>query len=40
MIKQNKSKYFDKYEEKLIKEWESVEMPNEIDENENLTWYI
>ncbi len=34
MIKQNKSKYFNKDEEQLIKSWEDVAVPSEIDKDE------
>lgn len=34
MNKQNKNKYFDKDEEQLIKSWEDVAVPSEIDKGE------
>ncbi len=34
MNKQKKNKYFDKDEEQLIKSWEDVAVPSEIDKSE------
>ena len=34
MNRQNKNKYYDKEEERLIKAWELVELPSKIDKKE------